>query len=489
MSGENSISSVVASLSGGAGIDIRKLAEDLTNVERAPLEDRLTASRDREATQISAYAVLKYNIEELISKLEGLDDASELRSSTASSSDATKADVSAVTGAAEAGTHTLAVSSLAAQQINISNTFSAGTQSLNGGSGFNITITDSTNAVTTVSIADGNDTPSGIVAALNSSSAKVSASLLTVDAEATQFRIVIKGETGSSNSFEISSTLTDADMGFHDTVNGNSLQVGGVYSQQLAANASFTLDGVSVQRATNTISDALDGVTLELNGTHASGSTQIKIEKSDNELKSKLQDLVASYNATRFALDEVANPDSADETVGGALVTDFAAVRQVRTVLYRAFTQDSSTASGSINALRDIGVELGRDGNLEFNEIKFDATMATKAADVGVMLSAGTDNQSKYDSQPKGLARDIIGNLEDSLTDSIDGLFATRTAASLNAIAKYEEELLELDTRMTNLFDRYIAQFTVMETIVSQLNSTRNSLSDTWMNMGNFNNK
>ena len=119
-----------------------------------------------------------------------------------------------MTGAAEAGTHTLAVSSLAAQQINISNTFSAGTQSLNGGSGFNITITDSTNAVTTVSIADGNDTPSGIVAALNSSSAKVSASLLTVDAEATQFRIVIKGETGSSNSFEISSTLTDADMGF-----------------------------------------------------------------------------------------------------------------------------------------------------------------------------------------------------------------------------------------------------------------------------------
>ena len=339
MSGENSISSVVASLSGGAGIDIRKLAEDLTNVERAPLEDRLTGSRDREETQISAYSVLKYNIEELISKLEGLDDASELRSSTASSSDATKADVSAVTGAAEAGTHTLAVSSLAAQQINISNTFSAGTQSLNGGSGFNITITDSTNAVTTVSIADGNDTPSGIVAALNSSSAKVSASLLTVDAEATQFRIVIKGETGSSNSFEISSTLTDADMGFHDTVNGNSLQVGGVYSQQLAANASFTLDGVSVQRATNTISDALDGVTLELNGTHASGSTQIKIEKSDNELKSKLQDLVASYNATRFALDEVANPDSADETVGGALVTDFAAVRQVRTVLYRAFSR------------------------------------------------------------------------------------------------------------------------------------------------------
>ena len=185
----------------------------------------------------------------------------------------------------------------------------------------------------------------------------------------------------------------------------------------------------------------------------------------------------------------MANPDSTDESVGGALVSDFAAVRQVRSVLYRAITQDSSTPSGSINALRDIGVELKSDGDLEFDELKFDTVMATSAADVGVMLSAGTDNQSKYDSQPKGLARDIIGNLEESLTDSIDGLFATRTASSLEALSDYEDELLALDVRMTSLFDRYIAQFTVMETIVSQLNATRTSLADTWMNMGNFNKK
>ena len=37
---------------------------------------------------------------------------------------------------------------------------------------------------------------------------------------------------------------------------------------------------------------------------------------------------------------------------------------------------------------------------------------------------------------------------------------------------------------MSNLFDRYLEQFTVMETLVSQLNSTRNSLSETWANMG-----
>ena len=131
-------------------------------------------------------------------------------------------------------------------------------------------------------------------------------------------------------------------------------------------------------------------------------------------------------------------------------------------------------------------MELKSDGDLKFDEIKFDAVMATSADDVGTMLSAGTDNQSKYDSQPQGLSRDVISDLEDSLTDSIDGLFVTRTDSSTKALAAYEEELQELDDRMNNLFDRYITQFTVMETLVSQLNATRESLSETWMNMGDF---
>lgn len=486
MTGENSISSVVASLSGGAGIDIRKLAEDLTNVERIPVEERLNRLKDQESAQISAYAVLKYNVEELISRFEELDDSSELLSSKASSSDASMVGISSVAGDAAAGAHAIAVSSLATQQINISNTYNSAAQSLNGGSGFNITFTDPDNTTTTVSVSDGNDTPSGIVAAINSSSTSVSASLLAIDAAGSQFRVVLSGNTGSANSFVVNSDLADADLGFHDASNGNSALADGVYSQQLASNAVFTLNGVSLERDSNSVSDALEGLVLELKGVHSSGSSQVKIDKSQTELKTKLQALVESYNATRYALSEVSNRDSADETVGGALVNDYAAVRRVRTVLYNAITQDSSTPSGSITALRDIGVELKSDGDLKFDEIKFDAVMATSADDVGTMLSAGTDNQSKYDSQPQGLARDVISDLEDSLTDSIDGLFVTRTDSSTKALAAYEEELQELDDRMNNLFDRYITQFTVMETLVSQLNATRESLSETWMNMGDF---
>ena len=490
MSGENAISAVMATLGGGAGVDIRKLSEDLTNAERAPLESSLNRSKEQKSAEISAYSALKYDVENLISKFRSLDDAAELLSSEASSTDESKVKVSAVTGSAKAGTHSITISALATQQINISSSYSASSQSLNGGASFDLSITDSGGNVTTVSISDGNDNPAGIVAAINSANAGVSATLLAVNADSSEYRIVLSGDaTGSENSFVVSSSLDDADLGFHDATNGNNQQSGGVYSQQLAVNAAFTMDGVSLERASNSVGDVLDGVTLDLVGVSTAGVTKIDVDKTTAQLKSKLQDVVAAYNSVKLSLREASNPDSDDEIIGGALANDFAAVRQVRTVLYRAITQDSSTVSGSIGALRDIGIEITRSGDLAFNENKFDTVMSTNASDVSTMLSAGTNDQSEYDSAPQGLARDVISDLEESLTDSIDGLFTSRTASSASALADYEDELVELEVRMNTVFERYLEQFTVMETLVSQLNSTRTSLSDTWANMGNFGKK
>ena len=486
MSGENSISSTVASLTGGSGIDIRKLAEDLTDVERKPAEERLTKLRDQESAQISAYAVLKFNVEELITRFEALDDASEVLASKATSSDSTKVEVSTALASASSGNHAVSVSSLAQQQSNVSNLYSSAAQSLNGGAAFTLSITDSDGAATNVAVAAGNDTPEGLVAAINASNAGVSASLLTTDADSSQFRIVMNGNPGASNTFVVSSNLTDSDLGFHEVDNGNSQQADGIYAQQLATNAVFSVNGVTLERTSNTVTDAVEGVTLLLKGTHATGSlATVTIDKSIETLKSSLSDLVQSYNATRYALSEISDPDSADQDVGGALASDFATVRHVRSVIYKAVTQDSSTASGSIAALRDIGVELTKTGDLQFDEKKFDAAVSTSANDVALMLSAGTDNQSKYDGQPQGLARDAMVSL-DTLNDSVDGLFATRTESSRRQLFAYERDLEDLDTKMSALYERYVSQFTIMEALVSQLNSTRTSLTETWANMGNF---
>ena len=67
------------------------------------------------------------------------------------------------------------------------------------------------------------------------------------------------------------------------------------------------------------------------------------------------------------------------------------------------------------------------------------------------------------------------------------GCEQTRTSAAQATIAQYETELVELERRMEALYQRYLTQFTVMESLVNQLNSTRESMATTWENMGNAN--
>mgnify|MGYP001232932809 FL=1 len=196
--------------------------------------------------------------------------------------------------------------------------------------------------------------------------------------------------------------------------------------------------------------------------------------------------MVTTYNDVQFALKELSNPDSEDEEVGGALARDLAVIRTVRDTVYKAVTQNSSTTSGSFTGLRDIGVTLTTYGDLEFNETVYDAKASSNFEDISTMLSAGTNNQSRFDGQSQGLAIDAIVKLE-VLTDSIDGIFATRTESTRQKLSSYSEDLLDLEVRMEALYERYLSQFTVMETLVKQLNSTRESLTDTWSNMGNFN--
>ena len=78
MATESIASSVMTSLGGGSGIDILKLARDLTDVEQVPAEERINESKLKTEAKISGLAVLKFNVQELIDEFNGLNDAVEL---------------------------------------------------------------------------------------------------------------------------------------------------------------------------------------------------------------------------------------------------------------------------------------------------------------------------------------------------------------------------------------------------------------------------
>ena len=487
MSTENVASTVLLGMGKGSGIDIIKLARDLTDVEKAPRESKLNANIEESEAKISGLAVLKFNVQLLIDAFNGLNDAQELATPTATTSDATKVSVLSTNGSALSGIYEFSVSALATEQRNISNAYLSKTQSLNGGSGFTLTVTQPAGGTATnIAIDAGNDNPEGVVKAINAAGLGVTAVLVAADSAGSAYRIALQGQTGASNSFEISSTLADSDLGFHDISNGNVANNSGTLSLQNPGDASLTYNGVGLTRSSNVVTDVLPGMTVSLNGT-TSGSDTVKLNVVSDRatLKTKLQDMVTLYNDVKFALDELSDPDSEEEDVGGSLAKDLATIRTVRDTIYQAVTQDSSTPSGNITAMRDIGVSVNRNGELTFTESTYDTVAASSFDDISVMLTAGTNNQSRYDGQSQGLAMDAVIKLE-TLTDSISGIFVTRTTSAQTAIKRYQADLESLETRMEAVYQRYLQQFTVMESLVNTLNSTRESMTTTWENMANF---
>ena len=117
---------------------------------------------------------------------------------------------------------------------------------------------------------------------------------------------------------------------------------------------------------------------------------------------------------------------------------------------------------------------MTRFGTLEIDETKLSDALTNNYTDVITMLSADTTNQTMNGAASRGIAGDALYSL-DALVD-VNGPIRSRTDLATQRLSDYEDELAEIDLRMQAVYDRYLKQFTAMEQIVDQMNSTRESL-------------
>ena len=131
---------VLTTLDIGSGIDSVKLARDLTDAVQLPKTRVVQSKIDASEASISAYALVKFQVDKLTASFEKLNDANELATSTGVSSAATKMTLSSVAGSATAGSYDFTVSQLAQNQRVISDQYTSKTQALNGSSAFGISL-------------------------------------------------------------------------------------------------------------------------------------------------------------------------------------------------------------------------------------------------------------------------------------------------------------------------------------------------------------
>ena len=455
----------INTLGAGAGFNTKELVTALVNAERAPKESSINNRITESEAKISALASAVSNLNTLSASAKALNDRSDFQSFNASNSQTTAFSVSTDANT-EPGSHSVTVSSVAREQrTNLSqhggSDFTGKTQLLNSGTAFSLAIEIGDSSTVTHTVNVTTTTPQGIVDAINAANIDVTASLMDKGTAGTNYIIQLTGQSGSDNQFTVTPSV-------------NSMLASDTPSGATAANAALTVNGVTFSRPTNTINDIIEGLTLSLNSI-TSGAASIAVTLDTSTVETNIRSLVNSYNATKAAMDELTSRD-----LDGALAGDSVfrqALRSVRNI----FTGASSTPGTTITRLSDLGISITKTGTLDITDSKLSTALSDNFEDVRILFSADTDNQTELGTADRGVSGDLTKLIHD-LTSST-GYLTAQTKTQESNVSKYEQELENLDERMQSLQECYERQYASMNSLIEELNNTKDNLVSSFENL------
>jgi flagellar hook-associated protein 2 len=477
----NLATDAISALGAGSGMDVKALTKSLVDAERAPHKDAINKKITKTESAISGYGSIKYVLQGLNTAFSDLKDQSDFSSIGIQNSQSNSVAVTA-SSTASAGSHQVTVSSLAKADRFLSNGFST-TNAINGGQGFSLSLSVNGTAQGNIAIGANQDTPSGIVAAINAANKGITAQLIATGDSLAPYKIMVTGTTGTSQNFQLTSNFAGVNF-------GNKIQT--------ASNALINIDGIEVTPSSNQLVNFFPGVTFDLlaptnsvttsaiNGAGVSSlvstpvPANITLTRDTSGVKTKIQALVQAFNDASSMLKTVSDPKSTVETYGASLVGD-SLVNSIRNQMRELVFENSSTPSGTITNMRDLGISLDLTGGMTLDTTKLDKVLSTKFENVVAMMSGNTEGLSAYSTQNAGTAGTAIRKLNSLLTTK--GVLNNQTTSFNNKITEYKKDLTKLEDRMTRLQERYTKQFSAMEGIVGQSKSLRTSLTSTFEGM------
>ena len=513
----------------GSGLDTTQIVDAIVNARRVPREKIIKGNITERETQTSGFSEVKNALSAfqtniaLYSGINGINVGSNGTAVTASISNPDNAS---------AFSHDIAVTSLATAQVLAFPDFTSADQSIGTGtltfnfgtwSGGTFNGNGTTSSVT---ISSGDGTLEGIAASINDASIGVTASVVKENDDS--YYLMLKSSEGAANAMQITVTEDNA---------GDSLDLLAYSSydaskeRSAASNASLTIDGVSLIRTSNSVTDVIDGVTLNLNSTTSSAET-ISASFDTTTALTAAQGFVAELNSLVMLLRSKSARGTETAAAG-----DLAGDPLVRSMINQItdLTNEAIVGFGPDSVyLANYGIMTNRDGSLSLNATtfteqyeadpdSFNAILNSRVSTDSSMVSgivAGDDyvpgnysftisgNNATIDSNAMTFAdsRYSIGTGNASgLTITADGSGANTTVrlgrslleklesfASTNLafgndiderisdynedISEYTKALSDFGKQMDSLRDQYVTQFAAMDAAVASLNRTKESL-------------
>jgi flagellar hook-associated protein 2 len=398
-----------------SGIDVTSAVNAAITAAEAP-EQAWEAQQTTLQSQTTALNKLQTDATNLDNDMQSLNNLTgPLSAVTVNSSDSSIVSASAASGS-PSGNHTVVVNNLASSDSWESSTVASATTDLAAGS-FNITGAGGT--VTAISTGSGTSTLTDVANTINNDNLGVTASVIT-DASGARLAIV-SNTSGSAANFSVAAgaglTFTEAQTG---------------------VNASLTVDGISIASASNTVTGALPGVTLDLQGADPGTNVSLVIAPDTTQASTAINQFVTDYNQAIADL----NTQYTDTGTGeGPLAAD-SVVRSLQSTLQDALDYTYTPASGTTTMpnLSSMGISVNNNGTLSVDSATLSSALANNFNDVQSFFQGASLN---------GFANSLDQQLTNFISPA-DGAFTL----DLQSISS---ENTDLQSDINNFQTNYIA--------------------------------
>lgn len=435
----------ISSIGIGSGILTSDLIEKLVAAEREPTELRLNQKQESVEAKISALGRVQSALTDLRLPARVLSNPDSIRSLSVSAS-GSGVTASAETNAAK-GNYNVSVSALAqAHSLKTGAYTDKNITTLGTGT---LTI-DAAGIAVNVTIDSSNNTLEGIADAINEkSSVGVTASV--IDTGSGFVLALTSKETGLDNAISI--TVTDNDGNSTDTSGLSQLASANLTTSVTAQDASFSVNGVGVTRATNTVDDVISGLTLTLTDETTSPVT-LSVKNDDDLVVERVTEFVDKFNALKEVLNELTAYDPSGSS-SGVFIGDFT-MRTINTQLRSTLSQVVSGLSGSsVTSLAELGISTNNEtGLLSINENTLKSALDANLDDVvGVFADQGRTSDAQVSFVRAGL-KTVAGAYDIEITQAATNGTNTGSVvlgASTVIDADNDELKLSVDGISTNL--------------------------------------
>jgi len=430
----------------GQGFDVATTVSQIQASEQAietPWKNQLTALQSQDTVLTS----LGTDLSTLTTSLQSLTDfEGAFAAKQGSSSNTDLLSLTSASATASAGSHTIVINSLAQTSSVVTTAISNASDTLSG----TVTIQGHT---FNVDSADNDNTLSSLSSAINAAGIGVSASVLT-DSSGSRLSIV-SNTSGAAGQLTVTSSLSGASSGTITFQTGENGQ-----------DASLTVDGVSITSSSNTVTNAIPGVTFQLLSSAPSTPVQVEITNDTTAVGTAINSFITAYNAV---VKDINTQEGKDASGNPEPLYGSPTLAQIQGQLTGALF--SGAASGSINNITQLGISMNNDGTLTLNADTLNSALNSSFSDVtGFLQNAGSFGQTMASAlnnlgtqAPNGavyLAQQQNATQESSLKTDIsneDALLATQKDQLTAELNTANEILQSIPSQLNEVNEMYSA--------------------------------